>query len=162
MAADVDGDGLMDLYFLTQIGRNELWHNLGNGKFEDITDKAGVGLDDRVSVTASFADADNDGDPDLYVTTVKFGNVFYENLGGGKFRDATESSGLTHVGHSSGAIWLDYNRDGLLDLFLTNIGVYTHDERARAATTSATPTPSRATCTRSGSSAACCTRTRAA
>jgi len=128
-AADVDGDGRVDLYFLTQLGRNELWRNLGGGRFEDITDKAGVGLADRVSVTASFADADNDGDPDLYVTTVNMGNVLFENLGGGRFRDATESAGLTHVGHSSGAVWFDYNRDGLLDLFVTDIGVYTHPEK---------------------------------
>jgi len=57
--ADVDGDGLYDIYFVSQLGGNELWRNLGNGKFENITEKAGVGLKDRVSVTASFGDVDN-------------------------------------------------------------------------------------------------------
>ena len=58
--ADVDGDGLYDVYFLTQIGSNQLWKNLGDGRFTDITEAAGVGLADRISVTASFADIDND------------------------------------------------------------------------------------------------------
>src|SRR5579872_2276948 len=67
--ADVDGDGLYDLYFVSQVGGNQLWRNLGKGRFENITAQAGVGLEGRVGVTASFADTDNDGDPDLFVTT---------------------------------------------------------------------------------------------
>src|SRR3954451_14818748 len=64
--ADVDGDGLLDIYFTTQLGSNQLWRNLGNGTFEDITQKAGVGLPDQISVSAAFADVDNNGDPDLF------------------------------------------------------------------------------------------------
>src|SRR6185369_13921163 len=60
-AADVDGDGLLDIYFVNQLGGNQLWRNLGHGKFENITAKAGVGLDSRICVGASFADIDNDG-----------------------------------------------------------------------------------------------------
>ena len=126
--ADVDGDGLDDLYFVTQVGANELWRNLGGGRFEDVTVAAGVGVADRIGVTASFADIDNDGDPDLYVTTVRGGNVLFENDGSGTFRDITAASGLGYVGHSSGAVFFDYDRDGRLDLFLTNVGVYTTDE----------------------------------
>lgn len=129
--ADVDGDGLLDLYFLTQLGENQLWRNLGGGRFENITAKAGVGLGDRISVTGSFADVDNDGDPDLYVTTVKMGNVLFRNEGGGRFTDVTATSGLGYTGHSSGAVFFDYDRDGQLDLFLTNVGVYTTDKRGR-------------------------------
>ena len=125
LVADVDGDQLYDLYFVSQLGGNELWRNLGDGRFEDITEAAGVGLGDRVGVTASFADFDNDGDPDLYVTTVKTGNVLFVNDGNGVFSDVTESAGLGYTGHSSGAAWFDYDNDGLLDLFLTNVGVYT-------------------------------------
>ncbi len=128
--ADVDGDGRLDIYFVSQAGSNELWRNRGNGQFEDITNAAGVGLEDRLSVTASFADIDNDGDPDLYVTTVRFGNALFENDGTGKFKDISESSGLNYVGHSSSAVFFDFNRDGLLDLFLTNVGQYTIDEKA--------------------------------
>ncbi|PYR52107.1 MAG: hypothetical protein DMF89_03885 [Acidobacteria bacterium] len=128
--ADVDGDGLLDIYFTTQVGRNTLWHNLGGGRFEDWTERAGVGIGDKVSVAASFVDIDNDGDPDLYVTTVRGGNVLFENDGTGRFRDISAASGLAHVGHSSGAVFFDYNRDGRLDLFLTNVGKYTTDQIA--------------------------------
>lgn len=130
--ADVDGDGHLDLYFVSQLGGNALWRNLGDGTFEDITDKAGVALVDQVGVAASFADADNDGDPDLYVTTVRKGNHFFENTGGGVFKDITKQAGLTHVGHSSGAVFFDYDNDGRLDLLLTNVGVYTNDQKQPA------------------------------
>jgi hypothetical protein len=122
---DVDGDGLPDLYFSTQLGSNQLWRNLGGGKFENVTEKAGVGVENEVGVSASFADIDNDGDPDLYVTTVNMGNHLFENLGEGKFKEITEESGLGYKGHSSGALFFDYNRDGRLDLFLANVGRYT-------------------------------------
>jgi enediyne biosynthesis protein E4 len=127
--ADVDGDGLPDIYFVSQLGGNELWKNLGGGKFKNITDSAGVGLRDRVSVSASFADIDNDGDQDLYVTTVRGGNVLFENDGKGHFKDISKESGLDYVGHSSGAVFFDYDNDGLLDLFLVNVGKYTIDEK---------------------------------
>ena len=125
--ADVDGDGLDDLYFVNQVGANGLWRNLGGGRFEDVTGAAGVGVAERIGVAASFADIDNDGDPDLYVTTVRGGNVLFENDGAGTFRDITAAAGLGYVGHSSGAVFFDYDRDGRLDLFLTNVGVYTTD-----------------------------------
>ncbi|MFB3132470.1 MAG: SCO family protein, partial [Rhodothermales bacterium] len=126
--ADVDGDGLHDLYFTTQVGSNELWRNLGGGAFENITQAAGgLGLEDHISVTASFADIDNDGDSDLYVTTVRGGNVLFENDGTGAFSDISAASGLDYNGHSSAAVFFDYNRDGLLDLFLVNVGIYTRD-----------------------------------
>src|SRR5260370_1361653 len=76
-------------------------------------------------VSASFADIDNDGDPDLYVTTVRGGNMLFENDGHGHFKDITAASGLGYSGHSSGAVFFDYDRDGLLDLFLANVGRYT-------------------------------------
>ncbi|HVS66790.1 MAG TPA: CRTAC1 family protein [Thermoanaerobaculia bacterium] len=129
--ADVDGDGHHDIYFLTQLGANELWRNLGNGKFEDATATAGVGLADRVSVAASFGDIDNDGDPDLFVTTVKMGNVLFENDGKGRFRDISQAAGVDYVGHSSGAVFFDYDNDGRLDLFVANVGVYTTERKGR-------------------------------
>ncbi len=130
--ADVDGDGHEDLYFTTQLGRNQLWRNLGDGTFEDWTAKAGVALGERVSVTASFADVDNDGDADLFVTTVNDGNVLFENRGDGTFEDVTERAGLGYSGHSSAADFFDYDNDGRLDLFVANIGQYTGEERGRA------------------------------
>src|SRR6266498_1038090 len=133
--ADVDGDGRLDLYFVNQIGGNQLWRNLGGGKFENITATAGVGLEDKICVTASFADVDNDGRPDLFVTTVRMGNFLFKNLGEGKFKDITAESGLERVArpalHSSGAVFFDFNNDGLLDLFVANVGVYTTNEKGR-------------------------------
>ena len=128
-AADVDGDDLYDLYFVNQLGESQLWKNLGGGRFRDITDEAGVGLAGRIGVAASFADVDNDGDPDLYVTTVNHGNALFVNDGKGRFADVTEAAGLSYSGHSSAAVFFDYDRDGLLDLFLANVGKYTFDER---------------------------------
>ena len=125
--ADVDGDGLTDIYFTTQLGSNQLWHNLGGGRFEDWTERSRVGVADRIGVSASFADTDNDGDADLYVTTVRGGNLLLQNNGRGGFRDVSRKSGLDYVGHSSGAVFFDYDRDGRLDLFLTNVGSYTTD-----------------------------------
>jgi hypothetical protein len=131
--ADVDDDGKLDLYFVNQTGGNQLWRNLGGGKFEDITAEAGVGLNDKICVTASFADIDNDGLPDLFVTTVRMGNFLFKNLGKGKFKDISPESGLNagRAFHSSGAIFFDFNNDGLLDLFVANVGIYTTNDKGR-------------------------------
>ena len=126
--ADIDNDGMLDIYFLTQVGSNQLWRNVQYGAFENVTEVTGVAVNDRVSVSASFADIDNDGDVDLYVTTVRGGNILYENNGKGIFTDISAKSGLDYTGHSSSAEFFDYDRDGLLDMFLTNVGSYTTDE----------------------------------
>jgi hypothetical protein len=128
-AADVDGDGLYDIYFVNQVGGNELWKNLGGGRFTNITKEAGVALSDRISVAASFADIDNDGDQDLFVTTVRGGNVLFENDGRGHFRDITREAGLDLVAHSSGAVFFDFDNDGLVDLLVCNVGRYTIDQK---------------------------------
>jgi hypothetical protein len=122
---DVDGDGLSDIYFVNQVGGNQLWRNAGGGRFQNITATAGVAVAGAISVSASFADIDNDGDVDLYVTTVRAGNRLFANDGRGRFRDISAASGLNYVGHSSGAVFFDYDRDGLLDLLLVNVGKYT-------------------------------------
>jgi hypothetical protein len=129
--ADVDGDGLLDLYFVTQLGDNQLWKNLGKGTFRNVTAEAGVALRDQISIAPSFADVDNDGDSDLFVTTVRKGNHLFVNDGKGRFQDVSREAGLDYVGHSSGAVFFDYDRDGLLDLFLANVGRYTTDKTGR-------------------------------
>lgn len=132
--ADVDGDGKLDVYFVNQLGESQLWRNVGAGKFENITSQAGVGLADKICVAASFSDVDNDGKPDLLVTTVRMGTFLFKNLGGGKFSD-TADSGLNinpkRHPHSSGAVFFDFDRDGLLDLFIANVGSYTTEEKGR-------------------------------
>lgn len=126
--SDVDGDGLIDLFFTNQIGSNGLWKNVGGGKFKDIT-TPNIALGNKVCVAASFADTDNDGDPDLFVSTVRDGNHFFENDGQGRFTDRTKQAGLGHKGHSSAGVFFDYDRDGLLDLFVCNVGVYTKPDQ---------------------------------
>jgi hypothetical protein len=129
--ADVDGDGLLDIYFATQLGENQLWRSLGHGKFENIAAKAGVGLKDAICSGSAFADIDNDGLPDLFVTTVRHGNHLFRNLGGGKFRDITEEAGVAYSGHSCSGLFFDYDNDGLVDLLLLNVGVFTYEEKGR-------------------------------
>lgn len=130
--ADVDGDGLYDIYFTNQVGGNELWKNLGGGKFKNITNDAGVGLPGRISVAASFGDIDNGGDEDLFVTTVRDGDVLFKNDGHGHFTDISKEAGIDLVAHSSGAFFFDYNHDGLLDLLVCNVGRYTSDQKGPA------------------------------
>jgi enediyne biosynthesis protein E4 len=127
--ADVDGDGLPDIYFVNQVGGNELWKNAGGGRFTQITKDAGVALGGRISVAASFADIDNDGDQDLFVTTVRGGNALFENDGHGRFRDISKEAGVDLAAHSSGAVFFDYDHDGLLDLLVCNVGRYTTDQK---------------------------------
>src|SRR2546425_675415 len=86
-------------------------------------------MPDEIAVGCAFADIDNDGDPDLFVTTVRHGNRLFENMGNGRFRDITASAGVGYVGHSAGAVFFDYDGDGLLDLFVTNVGVFTSNTR---------------------------------
>ncbi|HVV87116.1 MAG TPA: FG-GAP-like repeat-containing protein [Kofleriaceae bacterium] len=129
-AADVDGDGRPDLYFVNQVGPSALYRNLGDDRFEDITAQAGVAIGDRTTVGAAFADVDNDGDADLLVTSVRAGNLLFLNDGHGRFTDVTAQSGIGgNKGHGSGAVFFDYDDDGLVDLFVANVGKYTTEQK---------------------------------
>ena len=128
-SADVDGDSKPDLFFPTQLGTNELWRNNGDGRFTNITTWSGLTFPNAIAVGCAFADIDNDGDPDLFLTTVRHGNRLYENVAQGKFANITATSGLGYDGHSAGAVFFDYDRDGLLDLFVANVGNFTSNLR---------------------------------
>ncbi len=128
-AADVDNDGKMDVFFVSQRGSSELWRNAGGGTFTDITTSSGLRMTDAIAVACSFADIDNDGLSDLFVSTVRHGNHLFKNQGGGTFKDITVEAGIRYVGHSSGALFFDYDDDGSLDLLVTNVGVYTTAEK---------------------------------
>ena len=103
--------------------------NKGDGTFEEVAAKAGVALGDRICVGAVFVDYDNDGHPDLFVTSMRGGNVLFRNRGDGTFEDVTEKAGLKlkDVGHSQSAVFFDYDNDGYLDLFVTNTARWTTD-----------------------------------
>jgi enediyne biosynthesis protein E4 len=128
LVADVNGDGLMDIYLLDFLGPNALCINKGNFKFEDVAKRAGVEMPESVSVGGAFGDYDNNGTADLYVTTYQTGNRLFKNRGDGAFEDVTQKAGVGHVGHSSAAIWFDYDLDGYLDLYVTNVGAFTVPE----------------------------------
>jgi hypothetical protein len=130
---DFDGDGFEDVYFVNQLGPNALYRNKGDGTFEDVTAKAGVGLGDRICVGATFADYDNDGRLDLYVTSTRGGNVLFRNMGDGKFKDVTKEAGLTLVAHSQTAAFFDFDNDGYLDLIVTNTARWTLNNYDKAA-----------------------------
>jgi len=122
---DFDGDGFDDIFFANQLGRCALYRNKGDGVFEDVTAKAGVGVGDRVCVAATWCDYDNDGRPDLYVTSTRGGNILFHNNGDGTFTDVTEKAGVQCVAHSQTAVFFDYNNDGFPDLFVTNTARWT-------------------------------------
>jgi hypothetical protein len=123
--ADYDDDGHDDIYFCNQLGKNALYHNNGDGTFTDVTDKAGVGLGDRICVAAAWGDTMNNGRQDLFVTSTHGGNVLFRNQGDGTFKDVTKEAGLTCVAHSQTAVFFDYDNDGYLDLFVTNSARWT-------------------------------------
>jgi len=116
---DFDHDGRMDL-FVVQSGKlpgggaGRLYRNEGNGRFADVTEKAGLRTK-LYGMGAAAADFDNDGWTDLYVTG--FGrNVLYRNNGDGTFTDVTEKAGVAGSGWSTSAAWGDFDGDGRLDL----------------------------------------------
>ena len=124
---DFDGDGHDDIYFVNQLGPNALYRNKGDGTFEDVTDKAHVGLGDRICTGATWADYDNDGKEDLFVTSTRGGNVLFHNNGDGTFTNVTEKAHLDHVGHSQMAVFFDYDNDGYLDLLVLQTAKWTTD-----------------------------------
>jgi enediyne biosynthesis protein E4 len=144
---DFDNDGYPDL-FVTNYGRNILYHNNGDGTFTDVTAKAGV-AGGGWSESAGFFDFDNDGHLDLFVTRYmewdtrhsktcngawrtycppgefpRTANLLYRNRGDGTFEDVSEKSGMTaKKGRGLGVAFADYDNDGFTDIFVANDGI---------------------------------------
>ena len=123
--ADYDRDGFVDLY-IARYGPDWIFHNNGDGTFMQVSNTAaGILQDDRDSYNAMWADYDNDGWPDLFVT-VKTDtgwngtNFFYHNQGSGAFKRVVQGSIATDDEYSIGCAWGDYDNDGYLDLFVAN------------------------------------------
>ena len=127
---DYDQDGLMDVYFVQSAAtdlykpphpiRSTLYHNNGDGTFTDVTEKAGVGGEGHYGQGVAVGDFDNDGYPDLYVTGYERA-ILYHNNGNGTFTDVTAKARVADEnGWSTSAGWFDYDKDGWLDLVVTN------------------------------------------
>jgi len=133
---DYDNDGDLDIFFTngggledpmppgTKVDKsdpkywNRLYRNDGNGKFTDVTEKAGLtGIGTGYGMGVAVGDYDNDGFQDLYLTTYG-SNVLYRNRGDGTFENVTAKAGVAASGWSTSAGFFDYNNDGKLDLFV--------------------------------------------
>ena len=124
---DFDNDGLVDIYLVDSLtvetkdkpsaARSALYRNLGHGKFEDVTEKAGV-AHPGWGMGVCTADVDGDGWEDIYVTTIGR-NRLYRNNHNGTFSDIAEQAGVGGGGWSAGCGFADYDRDGSLDLFVS-------------------------------------------
>ncbi|MGC8642604.1 MAG: FG-GAP repeat domain-containing protein, partial [Isosphaeraceae bacterium] len=136
---DYDNDGLMDIYFTTccqlplgsgtRHDSNRLFKNLGNGKFKDTTEAAGLGYR-GFCPGVIVGDIDNDGDQDVLLCC--YGpNVLYLNNGNGTFKDISKSAGISVDGWSSGGAMLDYDNDGDLDIYVTNYGKWKVEDHVR-------------------------------
>jgi enediyne biosynthesis protein E4 len=134
VALDLDDDGKPDLYVANDTTPNFLFHNLGNGRFESVGPVSGCAVSLEGEATASMGvdadDLDGDGRPDLFVTTfARETKPLYRNEGGGQFLDASFASGLgsaTWHRLGFGTAFLDADRDGNLDLFISNGHVSRH------------------------------------
>ena len=144
---DYDNDGYPDIY-VTNYGKNILYHNNGNGTFSDVTEKAGV-AGRGWSVSAGFFDFDNDGKLDLFVTRYMEWDtkhskmcggewhtycppeefpattgILYRNRGDGTFEDVSQKSGIAaKKGRGLGVAFADYDDDGFTDVFVANDGM---------------------------------------
>lgn len=144
---DYDNDGYPDLY-VTNYGKNILYHNNGDGTFTDVTEKAGV-AGGGWCISAGFFDYDNDGHLDLFVTRymewdtkhsktcggdwhtycppAEFPattNILYHNRGDGTFEEVSQRSGITaKKGRALGVAFADYDNDGYTDIFVSNDGM---------------------------------------
>ncbi len=130
---DADGDGRLDLYLVQSawvegVSQGErprgaqpvsrLYRNRGDGTFEDVTERAGIGRT-AFGFAAVSADYDGDGDADLYTLNLG-GNVLWRNRGDGTFEDATETAGVRCGRCSLAAVFLDADGDADLDLYVAN------------------------------------------
>ena len=123
---DYDGDGRPDIFAVSKTRSCRLFRNLGNWRFEDVTERAGVGdKGDAAAIWkhgATFVDVDNNGLLDLYVCRFGAPNLLYINQGDGTFREEAHARGLAVSDASVMAAFCDYDRDGFLDVFLqTNL-----------------------------------------
>ena len=124
---DIDNDGLSDIFFSGNMVSSRLYLNKGGMRFEDVTERAGVATT-RWATGASMVDINNDGYLDIYVSVAgpewskpeDRANLLFINNGDRTFTEAAARYGIADTGFTTHAVFLDYDRDGCLDLFLLN------------------------------------------
>lgn len=120
---DLDRDGFDDFYVMDRIGKNQFFHNQGDGTFNEIAAELGLDIENHCS-SAVFADFDNDGDPDLFLGRTLQRSQYLEN-DQGKFVDRSSTLVNTELPYNVSSISAaDYNGDGLLDLYLSTYAGY--------------------------------------
>ncbi|HXQ81594.1 MAG TPA: VCBS repeat-containing protein, partial [Opitutaceae bacterium] len=131
---DYDGDGRPDIYVVSKTEGCRLFRNLGGFRFEDVTEKAGVGATPGVwNQGATFVDINNSGRLDIYVCRTNAPNLLYINQGDGTFKEMAHAYGLDVVDSSVMAAFCDYDRDGWLDLYIATsvLNASTHPDGQR-------------------------------
>ena len=124
--ADINNDGLLDLFAGNETGPSQLFLNKGDGTFEDISHTAGI---DRTSFAKGVvaADYDHDGYVDFYVTNASGANLLYHNNHNGTFTEIAKQAGVQGTGRSFAAWFFDYDNDGWPDLFVNTYNVSTEE-----------------------------------
>ncbi|WP_170110486.1 VCBS repeat-containing protein [Flavilitoribacter nigricans] len=123
---DINQDGLQDLFFTGNQVRDRLYLNQGNFQFKDISESAGILSDTLWSSGVTFIDIDQDGDQDIYVCRNVYledensANQLYINNGDLTFTESAQAFGLADRGFSIQSIFFDYDKDGLVDMYLVN------------------------------------------
>jgi len=121
---DVDGDGRVDVFLARTEGSNKLYRNLGDWRFQDVTDSAGVGAPDRFSTGCAFADVDGDGDLDLVLLATKGPNAIFLNDGHAHFTEHRDL-GLDPAGKGGTTITMaDVDGSGRLAMYVANYKPY--------------------------------------
>ncbi|WP_034044558.1 VCBS repeat-containing protein [Wocania ichthyoenteri] len=126
-AADFNNDGLQDLFFTSNIYPNKLFLNKGDFKFEDITEQAGIVKRTGFDAGVSIADINNDGFVDIYINRAgwytgneRLANMLYINNGNLTFTEQASKYGIADTNRSISSTFFDYDKDGDLDLYITN------------------------------------------
>ncbi len=127
--ADFDNDGWLDVFVGHEFSWSQLFRNRGDGRFEDVTDRAGLRFRSLTKGTVA-GDIDNDGWQDLYVSNFGERNLLFRNLGGGRFQEVARERGVAEPYFSFTTWFFDYDNDGWLDLLVVT-DVPTVEEQAR-------------------------------
>jgi hypothetical protein len=117
--ADIDNDGLLDLFIGNEEGPNKLYRNKGDGTFEDISAKAGIDFTIFTKAVVA-ADYDNDGYVDFYLSNFQGNNLLFHNNGNGTFSEVGKTAGVQAPWRSFAAWFFDYDNDGWPDIFVNS------------------------------------------